>query len=555
MLDMFNQQEKTVKSSLQKEYEDPWNRMVIDLNALKFNYEYLRSRLPTGVIFYAVLKSDAYGHGLKEVANVLVDSGCTHFAVESPQEGIRLRNEGITGEILLMNPIPTWMAELAVRHDLSVSVIHPDILQPLQDAAEMMGKMCHIHLNVNVGLNRLGLAPSMIIEIAKLASEMSHLEMEGLFGQPRDSHSAKESFKTLEQIFHKLKSLKVAPNYLHFANSTTFLDHPEIVADGVRIGILLYGVLPPEQFNQGQTKFKLKPVMSLETEIVQLRNMPKGSKIGYRSSDETEKELVIATIPFGYHHGLDRDSTENGYVLIRGKKAPFIGSISMNASTIDITDIPNVKIGEKVTLIGKQGKTRIDINDMAENSKTIGAELLMRFGKTTARHYKWNPHEILEIPTEDEESEKILVDYYQTENELPEWTNVFDIIQFLQTHLVPYVDPQNVINTAVDYALSSHPEGKGFILLATSSQKIIGAVVSIQMSRIGIIPENIFVYVCVHKDYRGKGIGTRMIQEAIRYTNGDVKIHVEKTNPASELLKKLGFKNDYLEMRFLKGGN
>ncbi len=552
---MYNQQEKMTTFSLQKEYEDPWNRVVIDLNALKYNYEYLRSCLPAGVIFYAVLKSDAYGHGLNEVANVLVDSGCTHFAVESPQEGIRLRNENVAGEILLMNPIPTWMAELAVRHDLSVSVIHPDILQPLQNAAQKMGKTCRIHLNVNVGLNRLGLAPSMIIEIAKKASQMSHLDMEGLFGQPRDSHSAKESFETLEQIYEKLKSLKVAPNYLHFANSTTFLDHPEIVTDGVRLGILLYGVLPPEQFKQHRKKPQLKPVMSLETEIVQLRNMPKGSKIGYRSSKGTEKELVIATIPFGYHHGLDRDLTENGFVLIRGKKAPLIGSISMNASTIDVTNIQNVKIGDKVTLIGKQGKNRIDINEMAENSKTIGAELMMRFGKTTARHYKWNPNEILSLPSEDEESEKIIIDYYQTANELPEWINVFDIIQFLQTHIVPYDDPQSVINTAVDYALSSHPEGKGFILLATSSQKIIGAVVSIQMSKIGIIPENIFVYVCVHKDYRRKGLGSRMIQEATRYTSGDIKLHVEKTNPAAELLKKLGFKNDYLEMRFLKGGS
>ncbi|MBD3291249.1 alanine racemase [candidate division KSB1 bacterium] len=551
---MHNLKEKTMTPSLQKEYEDPWNRVVIDLNALKYNYEYLRSQLPAGVIFYSVLKSDAYGHGLTEVANVLVGSGCTHFAVESPQEGIRLRNEGITAEILLMNPIPTWMAGLAVRHDLSVSVIHPDILQPLQDAAQMMGKTCRIHLNVNVGLNRLGLSPEMIIKIAKHASKMSHLEMEGLFGQPRDSQSAQESYEGLKNTFDKLKSLKIAPNYLHFANSTTFLDHSEFVADGVRLGILLYGVLPPEQFKQNPDHH-LKPVMSLETEIVQLRNMPKGSKIGYRSNQKTERDMVIGTIPLGYHHGLDRNLTENGFVLIRGNKAPYIGAISMNASTIDVTDIPDIRIGDKVVLIGGQGDMRIDINEMAENSKTIGAELMMRFGKTIARHYKWNAHEIFSLPTDDSESEKIEINYYQTENELPDWMNVYDIIQFLQTHLVPYDDPQKVINTAVDYALSAHPEGKGFIFLATSEEKIIGAVVSIEMSKIGIIPENVFVYVCVHKDYRGKGLGTRIIQQASRYTNGDIKLHVEKTNPAAELLRKLGFKNDYLEMRFHKGGN
>lgn len=552
---MRNQdKESLVPPIVQREYEDPWNRLNIDLEALKLNYQYLRSQIPPRAVFYSVLKSDAYGHGLKEIGKVLSESGCMHYAVESPQEGIRLRNEGITGEILLMNPIPTWMAELSVRHDLSVSVIHESVLQPLEDAARLLGKICRIHLNVNIGLNRMGVAPSKILKIAKEAASKTHIELDGLFGQPRDSISSLESFKHLKQIYEKLKSEDVAPYYLHFANSTTFLDHPETVADGVRLGILLYGVVPPEQYKIKTKLNQLNPVMSLKTEIVQIRQLPRGSKIGYRSKKQTERDLIIGTIPLGYNHGLDRKLSNGGYVLVHGKKAPFIGAISMNSSTVDITDIEDTKIGDEVLIIGRQGNQKININELAEKSDTIAAELMMRIGKSITRNYQMNKQNVTsEIVFEQEKTSDIHIRYIQTENELPEWMNVYDIVKFLQTHLVPFDDTKDVIYTAVEYALSVHPSGNGFILLATIDENLLGIIVCIQIDKVGIIPENLIVYVCVHQNYQGKGLGSRLIREAIDCVDGDVKLHVEKTNPAIKLYKKLGFKDDYIEMRFLKG--
>lgn len=541
-------------SYIQKEYEDPWNKLHIDLEALKSNYRNLKAQLPPGTVFYAVLKSDAYGHGLAETGRALSQSGCMHFAVESPQEGIRLRNEGITGEILLMNPIPLWMAELSVRYDLSVSVIHHSILQPLEDAAQMLGKICRIHLNVNVGLNRLGVAPSKIMAIAKEAAQKPHIELEGMFGQPRDSLSAVQSFKRLQQIYEKLKSEDVAPTYLHFANSTTFLMHPQAIADGVRLGILLYGVLPPEQFGKKSAPIELTPVMSLESELVQIRRLPKGSKIGYRSSENTKHDLIVGTIPLGYYHGLDRKMVKNSYVLIREKRAPFIGAISMNSSTVDITEIVDASIGDAATIIGRQGDHIIDINELAESADTIAAELMIRFGNTIAKNYFVKSRNMIrEISVEQGKRDDIRIQYFQTENELPEWLSVFDIIYFLQTHLVPFDDPKNIISVAVDYALSAHPGGKGFILLAILNEKVLGVLVCVRMNNVAIIPENLLVYVCVHRSYRGKGLGSRLILEAINCTDGDIKVHVDRANPAIKLFKNLGFKNDYVEMRFLKG--
>lgn len=552
---MIQQNETNLSPPLvQREYEDPWNKLYINLEALKFNYHYLKSQLPPGALFYAVLKSDAYGHDLKEIGKVLAQCGCVHFAVESPQEGIRLRNAGIRGEILLMNPIPSWMTALSVRHDLSVSVIHESILQPLEEAARLMGKICRVHLNANIGLNRMGIAPSKIVKIAKEAASKPHIKLEGLFGQPRDSNSALDSFRRLKNIYEKLTSEDIAPVYLHFANSTTFLAHPEIAADGVRLGILLYGVLPPEQYKIKAGPNQLKPVMSLKTEIVQIRQLSKGSKIGYRSREKIERDLIIGTIPIGYNHGLDRKLLNGGHVIVHEQKAPFIGAISMNSSTIDITKIENVEMGDEVVIIGQQGKQEISINELAEKSDTIAAEIMMRFGKSIPRNYQTNEQNITsEIVVEQEKTDDIYIRYFQTESELPKWLSVYDIAKFLQTNLVPFEDPKEVIFTAVDYALSVHPDGKGFILLTTIAEKLLGVVVCIQIDKVGIIPENLIVYVCVHQNYRGRGLGSRLIQEAIDCADGDVKLHVEKTNPAIKLYKKLGFKDDYIEMRYLKG--
>ncbi|MFH1862427.1 MAG: alanine racemase, partial [bacterium] len=144
-------------------------------------------------------------------------------------------------------------------HNLSVSVIHSSILQPLEDAAESMGKVCHVHLKVNVGLNRLGITPSKIFKIAGEAVSKKYLRLEGLFAQPRDNISALDGFRKFKDIYEKLKSKNIAPRRLHFANSTCLLSHPQAVADGVRLGILLYGVSPPDQYRTNVNPLPLKP--------------------------------------------------------------------------------------------------------------------------------------------------------------------------------------------------------------------------------------------------------------------------------------------------------
>jgi alanine racemase len=538
----------------QKQYEDPWNYLQIDLEAVKSNYRYLASLLPDETTFYAVVKSDAYGHGIEKVGRVLAGAGCGHFAVETPQEAIRLRSVDIEGEILLMNPVPIWMAQLCVRHGLSVSVIHPSIVDPLNEAAQASDTPVRVHINVNVGLNRLGMAPSKIVTLARMIASKSHLHLRGLYGQPRDPASAPDSFAKLEAVADRLRKEGIAPECVHFSNSATLLAHPDLTADGVRLGILLYGVLPPEHADS-VPRGALRPAMSLHTELVQLRDLPRGSRIGYRSKEKTDRDLVVGTIPIGFNHGLDRRMAGRTTTLVNGVEAPFIGAISMNSSTIDVTGVRGAKIGDRVTIVGQQGDAEITVNELAERSSTISAELMMNFGRGVAQVYdNGSGEETPSVIVERELDEDVILHFVQAERYLPENIGVTDVIDFLCDQLQPFHDPTDTITLAVDYALSSIPEGKGFILLATTGSEITGALVCVELMKIGVIPENLIVYVCVHRDHRLKGLGTRLIEEAIECCEGDLKLHVEKSNPAVALYRKLGFEDAYYEMRYLKKG-
>jgi GNAT superfamily N-acetyltransferase len=291
--------------------------------------------------------------------------------------------------------------------------------------------------------------------------------------------------------------------------------------------------------------------MSLRTEIVQVRQLSKGSRIGYRSKNTIQGDVTIATIPIGYSHGLDRKLSNGGAVLVHGQRAPFFGAVSMNSSTIDVTGIEQVKIKDEVMIIGCQGNREICINELAASSGTIAAELMTRFGKSLPRDYRTSNKGVTsEIVLEQENTEDIHINYIQTENELPGWISVLDIVDFLNKNQVPQDDPLDIISKVLDYALSTHPSGKGFLLLATTNNEMLGVVVNIQFDRVDLKPENLILYACVHKDYQGRGLGSRLIQEAIKCTEGNLKVNIHKSNNTIDLFKEMGFSDEYIEMPY-----
>ena len=538
----------------QIDHEEPWNQLEIDLNRLQQNYRFLRAKIPHEAPLYIVLKSDAYGHGLVEVGKALHRAGCRQFAVESPQEGILLRTNDIRNEILLLNPVPLWMAGTAVHHDLTVSVIHPSILDPLNDSARLSGKTCRIHLNVNVGLHRMGIPPSRLIKLAREVKEKEHIAFTGMFAQPRDHETAPNSYERLMELHHLLEEKGLAPPSVHFANSTTFLSHPKIARCGARLGILVYGVLPPEEHSRLRRTFPLKPVMEVTTEVVQLRELPKGSSIGYRAREKIQRDSVIATLPMGYAHGLDRKLQKKGHVLIHGKPASFIGAISMNSSTIDVTDIKSVKIGDSITIIGRQGKRKITVNDLAGLSNTISAELMVRLGNGIARRYRTCEARTLKkkVSVKKKGLGGIRILRIQSEEDMPSWCDAGRLTRFLQLNLAPGEDPYEVMYESISYALSLDPRGEGFLVLALSRSKVLGMAVCVKSFSPGDTPECTLSYLCVRKDQRGKGIGRILVKEAAGGAEGDLRMVLSAIDPGIPFLRTMGFRKHSIEMRLEK---
>jgi alanine racemase len=366
---------------------DPFNHLIINLPNLVDNYKRIRRTIHKKVTLFAVLKSDAYGHGLLKCARAIAKAGCEHFAVESMREAILLRRSGIKGEILLMNPLNRSEILEAVEEDISLSVIEIDSLDLIDTIAQTVGRPCKIHLTVNLGINCLGIDPDEIRNVAIKAFSLPYIEPMSIYGEPGDYHSAQSSFFLLEEIYSELAKEDIAPPFFHFANSSIYLDRPNLLKGGVRMGILMYGVLPPEQWLEGDEIIPFKPVMSLTSSIVNLKKISLESKLTMGDESGSTEEKIIATIPIGYSHGLDRKLSEKGEVLVLGKRAPFTGIITMNSSTVDVTEIAGVKSGDLVTILGSDIDESIPVNYLAENSSTISGEVLTRLGKGVTKYY------------------------------------------------------------------------------------------------------------------------------------------------------------------------
>jgi GNAT superfamily N-acetyltransferase len=244
---------------------------------------------------------------------------------------------------------------------------------------------------------------------------------------------------------------------------------------------------------------------------------------------------------------------DRGYVLIDGRKAPYIGNISMNASTVDLTDIPGAKIGDNVTILGKDKKRKIDINELALYSGTIAAELMIFFGRGISRMYHSKNKEFSTTTRITQgSSPDIIVHYYKTVTDLPGWLDFSDIVSFLEDHTAPFNDPIETVISALDYALSSHSHGGGFVLLAILDKNLVGAAICVRMDKVEFVPANLITYLCVHPRHRRKGLGTKLLKQVIEKTEGDIKIHMHASNPALKLFQKMGFDIRYLEMRLKK---
>jgi len=359
----------------------------VDLGALERNYRYLQQRLPDGTNILAVLKADAYGHGAVIVARKLVELGLNMIGVGDSSEALELRGAGITAPILVLGAIVPGEMEPIVQNDVATCIHSHTRARLLSDVARALGRKARVHLMIDTGMGRLGVRPDVAQALAKEIAADPCLVLEGVcthYGSaasPVPFHTS-EQVSSFVRIVQEIEALGIRPRLTHASNSAAVFSTLSVHFSMARVGLALFG-LNPGNFPMGTAP--VDPVLSLRTQVAFLKDIPIGTPVGYNRTFVTRRATRIAVVPMGYSDGLPYSLSNRAFVLVRGERAPLIGAISMDYATIDVTDIPDVAVGEEVTVIGTDGKRRISAEDLARTIGTIPYEIVTRLGRRVGR--------------------------------------------------------------------------------------------------------------------------------------------------------------------------
>lgn len=337
--------------------------LEIDLNALDNNYNYISSKIKAGTKFMAVVKAYAYGSDSVAIANELINLGVDYFAVAYPDEGVTLRNASIETPILVLHPLPVTF-EIIVNRCLEPSIYSLRLLEQfIAFSEENNQKDYPIHLKFNTGLNRLGFSENDISSILEKLSKTKSIKVKSAFSHLAASEDLKEREFTLNQIetFRRIseeltRKLDYKPLF-HCCNTSGIINYPQAHFDMVRSGIGLYGFANDKEENK-----HLKPIGTLKTELSQIHNIQKGESVGYNRGFIAEKSMRSATLPIGHADGIPRSYGKGkGWVMINGKKAPFLGNVCMDMIMVDVTDI-ECEEGDEAIVFGVSDNTAEELS-------------------------------------------------------------------------------------------------------------------------------------------------------------------------------------------------
>lgn len=362
----------------------------IDLAALRWNFQQVRKRVAEGVKILSVVKADAYGHGACEVAKTLTGEGSDALGVTTLEEGIELRKGGIQSPILVLAGIYPEQLDKLLRNNLTPVVCELEMLHRLDTLVRRRGLSLNVHLKVDTGMGRLGLLASEIDTWLPKLGELKALKIEGVMSHFSEMEGValdytQKQLESFRHVIQRLRSEEHNPPLIHLAKSAGVIRFPAAHFTAVRPGLMLYGIHPsPDMVGQ----VALKPVLSWKTRILQLKRLPRGSSISYGQTFATERESLIATLPVGYADGYNRLLSNRGAVLVRGQRVPIVGTVCMDLTMVDVTDIREVQQGDEVVLLGKQGEGSISADEMARWAGTISYEILTSISARVPRiHY------------------------------------------------------------------------------------------------------------------------------------------------------------------------
>lgn len=360
---------------------------VVDLAAIRHNIEYIRSLLPEGCRFMAVVKANAYGHGDVAVSKAAIAAGADVLAVALPDEGARLRMMGFTHPVhLLFEPPPTAAASV-VEDEMSCTVYTIPFARALSVAADAVGKRVPVTVEVDTGMRRVGVFPDDAVDFAKKADAMPGIEVDSISthfpcATERDDDFTNKEIAVFEGVSDAVSEVLGRKLTRHAANSAGVIAYPESRLDMARVGIAMYGLAPSQELADEN----LRPAMSVRGRVALVRRVKAGEGISYGHLQSLERDSLVATIPAGYADGFTRLLTGKAEVLIRGRRRPVIGAICMDLSMVDMGD-GEAEAGDEFVIFGEQGSELITADELAGRLGTINYEIVCMVGARVPRIY------------------------------------------------------------------------------------------------------------------------------------------------------------------------
>ena len=358
--------------------------LEINLPALSGNIRELRRRIGPRRLLYAVVKANAYGHGAELIAPTALEAGVDRLAVAAVNEAISLREAGVRAPVLLLGYTPPELAETILQYDLAVSVYEARAALAFAETAARVGQPLTVHLKVDTGMHRLGIAPADAPELCAMLSENPDLHLEGIYthfstADETDKEYSRIQLRRFTTLLQRLTRAGCRPPIAHAANSAATIDLPEAHLDAVRCGILLYGLSPSDEVPAPP---QMRPVLSWRARVAQVRSLNTGEPVSYGNTWRAHGPRTVAVIPVGYADGFPRSPRTWKTVLIGGRELPVVGRICMDHAFVDVTELTetgtSVARDDEVVLIGEQHGATISVEDAAARLKTNNYEVASR---------------------------------------------------------------------------------------------------------------------------------------------------------------------------------
>lgn len=362
----------------------------VDLGAVRHNYKQVKKLVGNEASVLVVVKGNAYGHGMLEVAKTLENSGIDFFGVATLDEALYLRGKKIRKPILVLGSVLPKEVEPAVKNDVTLTLCYAELAKVIDRTAARLKKKADVHIKIDTGMGRIGIWHEGAFDFVRdVFFNFKNISVGGIYthfsAAGRDEFFTTYQLDSFNALLEELKHVGIEIPYRHAANSIATVALKRAHLNLVRPGIIIYGMYPKRSFSN---RLSLKPAMSLKTRIVFLKKAQPGTSISYGRTYITQKPTIIATLPIGYADGYGRILSNKAKAIIRGQRAPVVGKVTMDQTMVDVGHIEGVRLGDEVVLIGKQGGNEIRCEELARLAGTIPYEIVCSITNRVPRIYK-----------------------------------------------------------------------------------------------------------------------------------------------------------------------